>query len=110
MQPETAKRTGRLFAALSVELVIFAEFFLVASNLHHEPYSEDKTVAEAFVANQFVQFIVDADELQQALLRLAVEHFLQPRFILLERVQQDGRAGIFWIVAFAQVQFVVLEP
>ena len=107
---KTAKRTGRLFAALSVDLGIFAESALVASNLHHEPYSEDKTVAETFVANQFVQFIVDADELQQALLRLVIEHFLEPCFILFERVQQDGRAGILWIVAFAQVQFVVVEP
>ena len=91
-------------------LVIFAEPTLVAGNLHHEPYSENETVAEAFEADQFVQFIMDADELQQALLRFAVEHLLKPLFILLERVQQDGRSGILLIVAFAQVQLVMVEP
>lgn len=58
-----AKRTGRLFAALSVELVIFTEPALVTSDLHHESYSEDETVTEAFIADQFLQVIVDADEL-----------------------------------------------
>ena len=61
---ETAKRTGQLLAALSVELVIFAESALAAGNFYHEPYSEDETVAEAFIADQFVQVLVDADEIQ----------------------------------------------
>ena len=44
--------------------VILAESALPAGDFHHQPRAEDEAVAEAPVADQPVQLIVDVDELE----------------------------------------------
>ena len=70
------KRSGATLAALACRFrfvsVALAESALPASDLHHQPRAEDEAVAEALIADQFVQFVMNVDKLQQMLIDCAL--------------------------------------
>ena len=82
---------------------------LLADDLHNKPCAEDEALAEAVISHRADQLVVDVGEFQQALLRLAVEQFREPLFVLPERFEQDAGVGAVGVVSLVGTQLAVVE-